>query len=80
VALDTGGTGDVIEHGTSGWLAHNVEELATGLRAVASDAELNARLRQGARQRAETRFAAPVVCVQVEELYRSLLERKGARL
>lgn len=80
VALDTGGTADVIEHGTSGWLAHNIDEFAAGLRAVASGAELNARLRRGARQRAETKFAAPVVCVQVEELYRSLLERKGARL
>jgi glycosyltransferase involved in cell wall biosynthesis len=78
VALDTGGTSDVIEHGTSGWLAHNMDEFAVGLRVVASDAELNAKLRWGARQRAERKFAAPVVCAQVEELYRSLLERRGA--
>lgn len=79
VALDTGGTADVVEHGTSGWLAHDLEEFAAGVRAVTSDAGLNARLRRGARERAERKFAAPVVCAQVEGLYRSLLERKVAR-
>jgi glycosyltransferase involved in cell wall biosynthesis len=79
VALDTGGTADVVEHGTSGWLAHNVEEFAAGVRAVVSDTGLNASLRRGARERAERKFAAPIVCAQVEELYRSLLERKRAR-
>ena len=79
VALDTGGTADVVEHGVSGWLAHDQEEFAAGLRALAADSALNARLRRGARERAERKFAAPVVCAQVEELYRSLLERRGTR-
>jgi glycosyltransferase involved in cell wall biosynthesis len=77
VALDTGGTADVVEHGISGWLAHDLDEFAAGLRAVASDVGLNSDLRRGARERAEGKFAAPVVCAQVEELYRSLLERKA---
>ena len=79
VALDTGGTADVVEHGTSGLLARGPEEFADGVRAVVSDAGLNAGLRRGARERAERKFAAPIVCAQVEELYRSLLERKRAR-
>lgn len=78
VALDTGGTSDVIEHGTSGWLAYDLDELAEGVRAVVYDAELNSSLRRGARRRAEQKFAAPVVGAQVEELYRSLLEHRSA--
>lgn len=78
VALDTGGTADVIEHGTSGWLAGDLEQFAVGARLAQEDGELNARLRRGARLRAESKFAAPVVCAQVEELYYSLLER-GSR-
>lgn len=79
VALDSGGTADVIQHGTSGWLARDLEDFAVGIRSVVSDVELNANLRRGARQQAERKFAAPVVCAKVEELYHSLLERKSAR-
>ncbi|MDQ5823959.1 MAG: glycosyltransferase family 4 protein [Chloroflexota bacterium] len=79
VALNTGGTSDVIEHGTSGWLAYNLDEFVAGTRVVLTNAELNARLRRGARQRAEDKFAAPAVSARVEELYRSLLAQRGTR-
>jgi glycosyltransferase involved in cell wall biosynthesis len=77
VALNTGGTSDVIEHSTSGWLAYDLDEFVAGVRVVVTNAELNASLRRGARQRAEDRFAAPAVSAQVEELYRSLLAQRG---
>lgn len=77
VALNTGGTSDVIEHGTSGWLANDLDEFVAGAKAVVTDTELNARLRRGARQRAEDKFAAPAVSAQVEGLYRSLLAQRG---
>jgi glycosyltransferase involved in cell wall biosynthesis len=73
VALDTGGTGDIISHNGSGWLARDMDEFVEGVRAVVSDVELNGRLREGALRRAEERFAAPIVTARVEELYRRLL-------
>jgi glycosyltransferase involved in cell wall biosynthesis len=77
VALNTGGTSDVIVHGESGWLANSEEEFAEGTRRVVGDAELNAQLRAGARERAEEKFDAGKVSAQVEELYRSLLAERG---
>lgn len=77
VALKTGGTADVIVHGQSGWLANSEEEFTEGIRRVVGDPELNARLRKGARERAEEKFDAGKVSAQVEELYRSLLARGG---
>jgi glycosyltransferase involved in cell wall biosynthesis len=79
VALNTGGTEDVIEHGSSGWLAGDLDQFASGMRNVVTDAGLNATLRRGARRRAEDKFAAPEVGAQVEELYRTLLSAKGSR-
>ena len=73
VAMNTGGTGDIIEHGESGWLAGDVADLTDGARTVASDHALNARLRSGARRRAETTFSSDQVASQVEQLYSSLL-------
>lgn len=75
VALDTGGTRDILEHGESGWLASDLEGFASGMRAVVQDEDLRQRLRRGARAQAERKFAAPIVSAQVEELYRSLLPR-----
>ncbi|HYO49125.1 MAG TPA: glycosyltransferase family 4 protein [Chloroflexia bacterium] len=77
VALNTGGTSDVIVHGESGWLANTEEEFAEGIRQVVGDAELNAKLRAGARERAEEKFDAGKVSTQMEELYRSLLAERG---
>ncbi len=73
VALDTGGTGDVIRHGESGWLANSTAGMAEGLRLLANDAPLNRRLRAGARRRAEETFASDHVITRVETLYRRLL-------
>jgi glycogen(starch) synthase len=77
VVMDTGGTKDAISHYESGWLSETPQEFAEGIRLVAGDPLLNARLRTGARQTAEMRFAAPIVAADVEDLYRELLARKG---
>lgn len=77
VALDTGGTGDIIVHGQSGWLAQDRREFVEGIRQVVSDDNLNSRLRVGARHQAEAKFAAPKVSERVEALYKALLDRLG---
>jgi glycosyltransferase involved in cell wall biosynthesis len=79
VALNTGGTSDILVHGQSGWLATSPQEFAQGIREVAQNDDLNARLRAGARRHAEEVFSAPVVSAQVEALYRSLLDNPVGR-
>ena len=74
VALNTGGTGDIIAHGVSGWLACNQAEFAEGAKRVVEDDTLNLRIRAGARTRAETVFSAPVVSAGIEALYNSVLD------
>ena len=75
VALDTGGTSDVLTHNVSGWLARDHASFAEGVRQVCNDDTLNASLRHGARELAATRFSAQIVARQVEDLYLSLLAR-----
>lgn len=77
VALDTGGTRDIIEHGRSGWLAANIEDFSSGIRAVTGDEHLNRKLRQGAREQAERKFAAPQVALEMTELYTMTLRKAG---
>lgn len=73
VAMNTGGTPDIITHGESGWLASDLQSFAEGIRQVATDDALNARLRAGSRHQAETVFASDRVATEVESLYEKLL-------
>jgi glycogen synthase len=73
VAVDTGGTSDILVHGESGWLAHSREEFAEGIEQVLARDDLAGRLRSGARRRAEERFSAPVVSARLEALYAKLI-------
>lgn len=75
VALDTGGTSEVIRHMESGWLVHDTVDFVEGIRRVCTDDSLNRSLRRGARKMAEEKFAEPIVSRQIEELYRTLLGR-----
>ena len=79
VALDTGGTSDVIVNGQSGWLASDIDFFTEGIRRVTEDGDLNRALRAGARARAERVFAAPKVAGEMETLYRALLELSEKR-
>jgi glycosyltransferase involved in cell wall biosynthesis len=74
VALDTGGTRDILVHGESGWLAESQMDFVEGIRQVVADGQLAARLRAGARRRAEDLFSAPVVSAQIEALYYRLMD------
>jgi glycosyltransferase involved in cell wall biosynthesis len=76
VALDSGGTRDIISHMESGWLASEVGSFVEGVRQVSADSPQNARLRAGARARAEERFSSERVSARVEALYRKLLGTK----
>lgn len=73
VAMNTGGTEDVIVHGECGWLANDMASFAEGVNKLASDDQLNAKLRAGARYQAETVFASDRVAGEVEWLYEALL-------
>ncbi len=79
VALDTGGTPDVIVNGQSGWLASDVDSFVEGIRRVIEDSDLNRALRAGARARAERVFSVPKVAGEIETLYRALLEHPEKR-
>jgi glycosyltransferase involved in cell wall biosynthesis len=79
-ALNTGGTPDIISHMESGWLASDMDDLAAGVAALASDEGLNSQVRAGARARAEQAFSSESVVAQVEELYRGAMERAEAAL
>ncbi len=73
LALDTGGTADVVVDGRSGVLVHSVAAMRRELQALLAAPERREQLRSGARQLAHESFRAPVVVAQVEALYRSLL-------
>lgn len=78
-AMDTGGTSDIVVHEETGLLSTSVEGLGADVARLSADAGLGARLAAGARRRAETHFAVPVVLDRVERLYRELIEQARAR-
>jgi glycogen synthase len=75
-AIETGGTGDIIEHESSGVLARDEIELGRALADLLHDSQRRARLRAGAERVARERFAADVVAAQVEALYQTMRETK----
>ncbi len=75
VAMDTGGTPDIIQHGYNGLLAHDAAEMAAQLQAILlpeRSAEV-ARLKAAAQENVRRHFSQPVVVNRLETLYRSLL-------
>ncbi len=73
VALDTGGTRDIITHEVNGLLACDVGEFAAQLARLLRDGLLRQRLALAARRTAEAQFSAPVVAAQFERLYASVI-------
>lgn len=67
LAFKRGSVPEVIEHGKSGWIGDNIDDLAQGVRNL-GDID-----RATCRQSAETRFSAGVIAQQYMELY----ERHG---
>ncbi len=78
VALDTGGTSDIIQPNQNGLLARDLPEMAAQLRHILQPAhiETRARLRQNARQSAREKFSREAVISRVETLYRDLLDKQ----
>lgn len=74
VALDTGGTSDIVVDGVSGVLVNDEIALGRAVAALLADDQRRAELRRGAERIARERFAAEVVVPQVEALYESIHE------
>jgi glycosyltransferase involved in cell wall biosynthesis len=75
LALDTGGTPDIIVDGQNGRLVADMDAFAGALRALLADPAQRARLAAGARATARERFSAEVVVAQVEALYAAVVAR-----
>jgi glycogen(starch) synthase len=75
-AMNTGGTADIVEDGTTGLLSSTPDALAHDLRMLVADRELRSRLGAAARARAEARFDASVVVSRIERLYTELLAER----
>ena len=73
LALNTGGTADILTDGVDGRLVADMAAFAVVLRDLLADPDERARLAVGAQATACARYSAEVVGAQVEALYRSLL-------
>ncbi len=71
VALDTGGTRDIIQHGVNGLLTSDLDEFCAAVTRISHDDALCAQLSAGARRIAQERFSAPVVTEKLEAIYRT---------
>ncbi len=79
VAMDTGGTPDIIQDGTNGLLASTTNELAQKLGEILKPEQTERRrqLREAAKQTALEKFSREAVVTRTEALYRKLLAQKG---
>jgi glycogen(starch) synthase len=75
VALDTGGTRDIIEHEVNGLLAQDLNEFAAQLARLLSDESLRQRLCRSAQRIASERFGDKVIARQMEEVYEKAVVR-----
>jgi glycosyltransferase involved in cell wall biosynthesis len=75
VALDNGGTPEVVEHGKSGLLSASGDTaaLAANIRTLVRDPALRARMGEYGRQRVETRFSPGRLAADVARVYGRLL-------
>lgn len=69
VALNTGGTRDIIQNNFNGLLADSVDEFSAHVRRIAHDSALRARLSENAKQVAQEKFSAAVVVEKMESIY-----------
>jgi glycosyltransferase involved in cell wall biosynthesis len=78
LALDTGGTPDIIRPGENGLLARHLPEMAAQLQYILKPEHSPERihLRQQARRTAQEDFSKEVVVGRVEELYTSLVNSR----
>jgi glycosyltransferase involved in cell wall biosynthesis len=74
VAMETGGTPDIIQHDHNGLLAKDAAGMARQLSAILAPGqeEKRDRLKAAARETARQKFSQPAVVERVEKLYRTL--------
>jgi len=72
-AMNTGGTEDIVVNEATGLLSSSVAGLAADVVRLTGDADLRARLAEGAAARARSEFDLPVVVSRMETLYRDLV-------
>jgi glycosyltransferase involved in cell wall biosynthesis len=77
VALDNGGTPEVVEHGQTGLLspARDVNALASNILTLLRDPALRARMGELGRRRVETLFSPGRLARDVERVYASVAPR-----
>ncbi len=77
VALNSGGTPEVVEHGKSGLLSPSGDTaaLAENIRRLVQDPSLRAQFGEYGRRQVETRFSPDRLAGNVARVYRSLLRR-----
>lgn len=78
VAMDTGGTSDILTHRVTGLLSTDVDGFAHDLAELATDERLRVALGQAAQADVHKRFAATAVVEQIEHVYRSLVPPEAA--
>ncbi len=76
-AMDTGGTGDVIQHEKTGLLSATPDDFARDLKRLAGDATLRARLGAAGAAHARAHFEASLVGERVEALYASVIAARS---
>ncbi|MCL5256554.1 MAG: glycosyltransferase family 4 protein [Chloroflexi bacterium] len=72
VAINTGGTGDIIENGMNGLLANDSGEFVSQVALALADSALRERMATRAREVASERFSTRAVAAQMEMLYQEL--------
>lgn len=74
IALNSGGTRDIIGDNYNGLLADSVTGLAEQVRRLAGDSELRTRLSANARQVAQTKFSPNVIVEQLQAIYANVVQ------
>jgi glycosyltransferase involved in cell wall biosynthesis len=82
VATRVGGVPDVVEEGVDGFMVEpgDLEAIADRLARLAADPELRARMGAAGRERVLPRYGVERLIDDVDELYRTLLARKGVNV
>jgi len=77
VAMDVGGVGEIVAHERTGFLGHDVDELAFGLDQLLSQPGLAHAMGQRARMRVATRHSAARLAERLEAVYRVVVEERA---
>ena len=79
IALDSGGTPEVVEHEVTGLLSPpwDVDRLASNVATLVRDPQKRRRMGDNGRRRVETEFTPQRMVLDLERVYRHVLDRSG---